>query len=59
MNTVPYMFLNFYLVKNHNIAKNSMATKAREKISTDLEYCGKNYFMSIDIGVKGVAPFYG
>ncbi len=59
MNTVPDMFLNFYLVKNHKIAKNSIATKAREKISTDLEYCGKNYFTSNDVGVKGVAPFYG
>jgi hypothetical protein len=31
------MFGNFYLVKNHKIAKNSTTTKAREKISTDLE----------------------
>jgi hypothetical protein len=31
------MFCNFYLVKNHKIAKNSTTTKAREKISTDLE----------------------
>ena len=31
------MFCNFYLVKNHNNAKNSTTTKAREKISTDLE----------------------
>jgi hypothetical protein len=33
----PNMFSNFYLVKNHNIAKNSTTTKARVKISTDLE----------------------
>jgi hypothetical protein len=31
------MFCNFYLVKNHTIAKISTTTKAREKISTDLE----------------------
>jgi hypothetical protein len=31
---VPGMFCNFYLVKNHKIAKNSTTTKAREKIST-------------------------
>jgi hypothetical protein len=34
---VPDMFYNFYLVKNHKIAKNSTTTKAREKISTFLE----------------------
>jgi hypothetical protein len=33
----PDMFCNFYLVKNHKIAKNAMTTKAIEKISTDLE----------------------
>jgi hypothetical protein len=33
----PNMFCNFYLVKNHKIANNSTTTKAREKISTDLE----------------------
>ncbi len=27
----PDMFCNFYLVKSHKIAKNSTATKAREK----------------------------
>jgi hypothetical protein len=27
----PDMFCNFYLVKNHKIAKNSTTTKAREK----------------------------
>ncbi len=31
------MFCNFYFVKNHKIANNSMTTKAREKICTDLE----------------------
>ncbi len=31
------MFCDFYLVKIHKIAKNSTTTKAREKISTDLE----------------------
>jgi hypothetical protein len=30
-------FATFILVKNHNIAKNSTTTKAREKISTELE----------------------
>jgi len=34
----PDMFCNFYLVKNHKIAKNSTTTKAREKISADLEF---------------------
>jgi hypothetical protein len=33
---VPDMFRNFYIGKNHKIAKNSTATKAREKITTDL-----------------------
>jgi hypothetical protein len=33
----PDMFCNFYLVKNREIAKNSTATTAREKISTYLE----------------------
>ncbi len=33
----PDLFSNFYLVKNHKIANNSTTTKAREKISTDLE----------------------
>jgi hypothetical protein len=33
----PDMFCNFYLVKNHKIVKNSTTTKAKEKISTDLE----------------------
>jgi hypothetical protein len=32
----PDMFCYFYLVKNSKIAKNSTATKAREKISTDI-----------------------
>jgi hypothetical protein len=31
------MFCNFYFVKNHKIGNNSTTTKAREKISTDLE----------------------
>jgi hypothetical protein len=31
------MFCNFYLVKNHKIAKNSATIKAGEKRSTDLE----------------------
>jgi hypothetical protein len=30
------MFCNFYLVKNHKIAKNCPTIKAREKISTDM-----------------------
>jgi hypothetical protein len=34
---VSDMFCNFHLAKNHKIADNSTATKAREKISTDLE----------------------
>ncbi len=33
----PDIFCNFYLVKNHKIAKNSTTTKVREKISTDVE----------------------
>jgi hypothetical protein len=31
------VFCNFYIVKNHKIAKNSTTAKAWEKISTDLE----------------------
>jgi hypothetical protein len=34
---VSDMFCNFYLMKNHKIAKNSTTTKASEKISTDVE----------------------
>jgi hypothetical protein len=30
-------FATFYIVENHKIAKNSATTKAREKMSTDLE----------------------
>jgi hypothetical protein len=35
---VSDMFCKFYLVKNHRIANNSITNKAREKISTGLEY---------------------
>jgi hypothetical protein len=31
------LFCNIYLIKNNKIARNSTTTKAREKISTDLE----------------------
>ena len=35
---VPHMFCNFYLVKNHKIvSSNSLTTKAREKVWTDLK----------------------
>jgi hypothetical protein len=34
---VPDMFCNFYLVKNHKIANNSVNTEAKEKMSTYLE----------------------
>jgi hypothetical protein len=34
---VPEIFCNFYSVKSHQIAKISTTTKAREKISADLE----------------------
>jgi len=34
---VPDMSCNFYLVKNHKISNNPTITKAREKISIDLE----------------------
>jgi hypothetical protein len=43
---VPNMLCDFYFAKNHEIANNSTTTKAREKISTDLEY--KKFF---DIGL--------
>jgi hypothetical protein len=33
----PEMFCNFYLVKNHKIAKNSTTSKAGEKINADLK----------------------
>ncbi len=39
----PDMFCNFYLEKNHNIAKNSTAIKAREKMNTDLVMCASLY----------------
>jgi hypothetical protein len=32
-----YLFCNFYQVNNHKIAYNSMTTKAKQKISTDLK----------------------
>jgi hypothetical protein len=35
--SVPDMFCNFYLVKNHKIANNSATTAATEKITTYLE----------------------
>jgi hypothetical protein len=31
------MFCNFYLAENHKFAKNSITTKAKEKISTVME----------------------
>jgi hypothetical protein len=34
----PDLFCNFYVVKNHKIAKNSTTNKAREKIITDVEF---------------------
>jgi hypothetical protein len=34
---VPEMFCNFYFVKNHKIVYNLTATKAREKLSKDVE----------------------
>jgi hypothetical protein len=34
---IPDTLCNFYLVENDTTAKNSATTKAREKISTDLE----------------------
>jgi hypothetical protein len=34
---VPDMFCNFYIVKNHKMAKNSTTANARQKISTDIE----------------------
>jgi hypothetical protein len=33
----PDVFCSFYFVKNHKNANNSTTTKAREKISTDLD----------------------
>jgi hypothetical protein len=33
----PDIFCGFYVVNNHEIAKNSTTTKSREKMSTDLE----------------------
>jgi hypothetical protein len=41
----PEMFRNFYLMKNHKIAKNSTTTKDREEISTGLE--SKNVLMYV------------
>jgi hypothetical protein len=40
----PDMFCNFYLVKNHKIGINATTTKAREKISTDLESVELKFF---------------
>ncbi len=42
------MFCNFYLVKSHTFAlKNSLTTKARVKISTDLE--SLEFFMYVQL----------
>jgi hypothetical protein len=55
---VPDMFSNFYLVKNHKIAKYSTTTNAREKISTDLEPLEfLNFFMYIWLTLKAI-KFY-
>ena len=42
---VPGMLNNFYLGKNHKIAKNSTTTKARGKISTALEIGILDFFV--------------
>jgi hypothetical protein len=43
----PDMFCNIYRVKNKKIAKNSTATKAREKISTYLKFSEFKKFLTV------------
>jgi len=45
-------------VKNHNIANNSTTTKAREKLSTDLESLEFSKFSLHMFGSKETMKFY-
>jgi hypothetical protein len=56
---VPDMFCNFYLVKNHKIAKKSTTTKAIEKIIADLESLEfYNYLMHVYLLNLKTIKFY-
>jgi hypothetical protein len=46
---IPDMFGNFYSLKSHKIANNSATTKAREKISADLD--SEQFEKFFDIGL--------
>ncbi len=46
---VPDMFCNFYLLKNHKIAKSSATTEARGKISTYLE--SSEFYRFFNVGL--------
>ncbi len=52
------IFCDFYKVKNHKTADNSTTTKAREKISTDLEPVkSKQNLMSVWLNLNTI-KFY-
>ncbi len=53
------MFCNFYLVKNHKIAKNSTTTEAKEEIGTDLKnlWNFRKILMQVQLNLK-IIKFY-
>jgi hypothetical protein len=51
---LPDMFCDIDLVKNHKAANNSTTTKARERISTDLEKC----LMQLWLNLKTIKFYY-
>ncbi len=53
----PDMFWNFYSLKNHKIS-NSMTTKAREKISIDLESLEAWNFSGVCLSTLKTIKFY-
>jgi hypothetical protein len=53
---VPDMFCNFYLVKNHKNANNSVTTEAREKINTYFESI-EIFWCMFDVNLKAI-EFY-
>jgi hypothetical protein len=55
---VPRYVLRLYFVKNHKIAKSSTTTKAREKISTDLESIEHYNFLCMFVYLKNQILLY-
>ncbi len=48
------MFRNFYLKKNHKIANNSTAIKAREKMSSNLESLELKKLMYVQLNLIAI-----